>query len=202
MHLGPLLGRHPASQPSSSSLDFRNNQSEVHIKICKTLLSKKMLANPNLSVSFLSKSILSLRQPKIRIIGPKESPAWGLNYKRDQEQDWRRITMWLTSACLSRACQKLRNGAMPLPAAIMITCGTGNGMRTWVRAGMRTCIRTRRRRAIIETRKERVDGWWRWHRPAWWGLVAAWRMKIGRKPAVCDQSDDQSMLWYFQSPVW
>ena len=42
---------------------------------------KKMEKNQSLLVSFLSKSILSIRQPKKRIIGPREIPAWGLNYK-------------------------------------------------------------------------------------------------------------------------
>ena len=38
---------------------------------------KWVMANPNLSVSILSKSILSFLQPKMRIIGPRERPSWG-----------------------------------------------------------------------------------------------------------------------------
>ena len=41
----------------------------------------KKMENPSLFVSFLNKSMLSRREPKKRIIGPREIPAWGLNYK-------------------------------------------------------------------------------------------------------------------------
>ena len=79
VHLGPRLGRHPVSHPSSSSLNFRNNQRKVQEKGLQFSRTKTIWLLPKF-VSFLPQQVHTL-PPTAKDEDHRAEGKPGLNFR-------------------------------------------------------------------------------------------------------------------------